>query len=1491
MLRRLGIRGKVLAALSVPVLVLFLLAGLISMQSVDEARTARTVTSMLGVLQSSRVVVTALEAEQLAGVPYSNKDGSLDVRSAVETTRATTDEAITGLNRTIAEIDFDTLDPAVFGVVRAATGLLDTVGDVRGRVDSQNVPTASIVENYGRLIESTAEFPANVADQLDDRRLAAIVSAHATVTVTGAAYAKEQVRGAAILSGDREPSEVLKFANEFPTTDLTHDHAAEAVRVLALGEGIAVPPLGASWDGSQAYSGYRALVATGQAQNFGFVTAENWSQKAAEEIAGFDEVQSKLRQAANTRATQVASAALRTSIITILATVLAVVVSIAVALTIARQIINPLRRLTEAAAMVRDELPRLVDQVAIPGQGPDLRLTRIPVTSRDEIGQLAAAFNEVNTTTISVAQEQAALRGAIAEMFVNVARRDQILLNRQLSFIDALERSEEDPKTLADLFRLDHLATRMRRNAESLLVLAGIETGRRLRDTLALSDVIRTASSEIEHYERVQLDLPVDPMMLGHTALPAAHMMAELLENATVFSDPGTPVQVSTGVDETNVIITILDQGLGMTPHEFAEANSKIRATSASDVLGSTRLGMFVVGRIASRLGASVELSLGPDGTGTLATIYMPKVLFVDTASLPITAPSRHPAALESFVLPDEAAEVVHDTAFAPMPEHVQDVAAGALGSAENPVEAVDLGALTDGTTGLGLPKRRAPHGDDAAHSPAAPVGSLRDADDAAAAPSIPLAPRPEALAGASVASAEVWSPPVIQNAAPLTARRPADLPDAPSGLPTRGATSGLPAREPSTATGGLPARSPGGPGLPTRLPAASAFPTRQADAPVSSGDVVNPEGRSAMFGSFRSRRAELAAAAIHVDSGDGKTEGLIDPSGPDGADRLAASASSFFGRTPASTPPVDETPTFVIPALVEDDEEYLGAATSAAHVAEAAPVAQVVPERVAAPEPAPVAPPRRRARHALPGPEDLEPAARTGAVPIVPVTWEGQPQAPAAEVVPPVTWEGQPQAPAAWSEEPAAPVTWEGQPQEPAAWTDPASAGEWQQDVPLSPPVWETPESQGWAAPETEPQAAVWQAPQVNEWADGEQSVPAPWPPPSLPAAEPVGLDQLPPDPFAGQVLPTVGHPETQLAQDFSELVHGDAPERPAKKGWRAMFGRKRGDVEVPPAQAPQVSESAPADLGYVDGLPSVAPVRQSAWGSTDLGAHTFEPPVPQESEVPAAQEPAFQAPVFEPPTFEPPTFEPLASGPDEFGGAPAVPSFPAPSAQAPSGAPVLDWQAPVAASSSEWQAPAAAALADEAAASTWAPTPAWSVRDAPAAPPLGAPRGSGAAAPQATFTPQPAFQPQTTFTPSGAFDDEVTNMLAQRADLAQQALAELSQLSSYRPKAASGAAPSTLVRRTPGNIPAAPAIELPASGQRTERDANQVRSLLSSFQSGTSRGRKATDGPEPETGPTGPQDPGGELLAGHEDGPDGGHGEPVTTPDTDLNQRSTSW
>ncbi|WP_448630580.1 sensor histidine kinase [Cellulomonas soli] len=183
----------------------------------------------------------------------------------------------------------------------------------------------------------------------------------------------------------------------------------------------------------------------------------------------------------------------------------------------------------------------------------------------------------------------------------------------------------------------------MRRNAESLLVLAGIDSGRRLRDAMPLSDVIRTASSEIEQYDRVELDLQVDPHMLGFNALGAAHLLAELLENATIFSEPETPVVVTTGIVGDKVVVRILDHGLGMTDSEIEAANYKIASTSASDALGAQRLGLFVVGRIAGRLGAQVELRKSSRGTGTETFVRFPSTLFSLTEA-PSTAPVRRRA-------------------------------------------------------------------------------------------------------------------------------------------------------------------------------------------------------------------------------------------------------------------------------------------------------------------------------------------------------------------------------------------------------------------------------------------------------------------------------------------------------------------------------------------------------------------------------------------------------------------------------------------------------------------------------------------------------------------------------------------------------------------------------------------------------------------------------------------------------------------------------
>jgi signal transduction histidine kinase len=1478
MLRRLGIRGKVLAALSVPVLVLFLMAGALSWSSIRDAQTARTVTTLLTALEQSRQLADALaperreavglaQAQDLLGtaVSFAEQAAALHAnRGTYEASQPAVDEAAAAMFTVLNGMDLTTLDPRVEAEVGLVREALTELESIRERVAADDPPPMiRVLDDYDGVADDILAFPQRVGDALDDRQVAAILTAHALVTSTADHYAREQALGSELLLlGEPDDDLMTQVATLLPSTDLEFEDAKSSVAALDLGEGVFVPPLGASFNNFQDFKSFRVLVATGDVQNLRFTREADWTSYAQEEIDALDPVQSELRIAEARRADSTASASMRSAIATIGISLAAVVLSIITALAIARQIVRPLRRLTEAAGLVRDELPHLVEQVAIPGQGPDLRLTRIPVESRDEIGRLATAFNEVNATTIEVAQEQAALRASIAEMFVNVARRDQVLLNRQLSFIDALERSEEDPKTLADLFRLDHLATRMRRNAESLLILAGIDTGRRLREALPTSDVIRTASSEIEHYERIQLDLPVDPMMLGHTALPAAHMLAEVLENATVFSDPGTPVHVSTGIDESSVIVTIHDQGLGMAPEDLVEANARIHTTSASDVLGAQRLGLYVVGRIAARLGTTVELTRGPDDKGTLVTVRMPLVLFVDPQSIPLTPPTQH-GRVETFVDLEEAAAVVHDTTYAPAPADVQDVAAGAYGSAENPAEAVDIEALIEGETEVGLPKRRS-------HGAEAPTWDMSGGDSASA-PAIPLAPTPESLAEASLsdAGAEVWQPPIIEASAPLSPRRRAEAIRAEGQAPAFSSGGTLPSRTPAPTDSSLPARGSltgGQPPVPQSgvgQPTASGLPSRQRSvpaAPTASGAVdtasatgpKDVEGRTAMFQGFRSRRAELAAAAV-TETGD-TPEG----EGPtDAVERLAVAATgaaAFFRRPEVG--PESETETedavalenadqelFVIPSLVDDEDEFGDAAF--------------------APE-APEVTLEQLAHSAQPEPTAAAVQAQQG-VPWQPVVAD-QP----ADEWPPVA----------------------------EAWAGTAEAGapSWPPQVAAAEPA-----AESFGAP-----VAGMPAPtgDVSPWVGPETSAPA-WSPdvPAAPAAYAAAPAQPPtyepsPQPAAatpqGVQLPPPYEPfPYQSTIDFAELVQGPTRrsmrETPKVRRWfrrppKSDAYEQAADAQAPvraPAPAPAPAPLAPpvfarpTQAPLAPPVPTVeSPVRQSAWGAPIPGSHSVD--------VPSAR------PVAPVPPAAPmqPVAPVSAMQPGDPVEGPWVPQLgwvgddaPKPVVQS-AGRSISQPQQPQEA----WPQPAKRTpvppVAEPVASAPVAPAP---VAPAPVAP---APVMRPAQLP--TRASAPANYAQTTFTPQAmfGFDDEMTNMLAQRADIAQQALAELNQLSMYRPQAvSSAAAPSTLTRRTPGNIPAAPAIVTSAT-PRPARDANQVRSLLSSFQSGSSRGRQLAGGGSDAAS----NNAGGNGLAGSEEGPDS-HGEPVTTPDTDLTPRDTTW
>jgi signal transduction histidine kinase len=449
---------------------------------------------------------------------------------------------------------------------------------LRGDVRAGTVLPGTVDTLYTGIVDGVLAMTRGVADSSANRQLATYLTAYAAMNeLFEAVSLEENYVTRKIRDGGWFFGEPARFQRLYFGTGNALENAKLAVNPLPNVDD--VPSFGASFDVAET-NGFQVirdrLVVDSTDEGLLDQRNADWEVQVAEELA----VMEPLRAELLTQVKQEASDLVRNSLVQLLATIAIAaavfVVSLVVTLSMARRIINPLRRLTTTATAVRQELPRLVERVALPGQSVDVSEVQIPVESQDEVGRLAEAFNSVNAATLSIAAEQAALRGSISEMFVNVARRDQVLLNRQLSSIDEMERTEDNQTTLTKLFALDHLATRMRRNSESLLVLAGIDTGRRLRRSMPLSDVIRTASSEIELYERVQLELDADPSMLGHSALTAAHMFAELLENATVFSDPGTPVVVRTMSQGDDICVEVVDYGIGMTPEELGEANARV---------------------------------------------------------------------------------------------------------------------------------------------------------------------------------------------------------------------------------------------------------------------------------------------------------------------------------------------------------------------------------------------------------------------------------------------------------------------------------------------------------------------------------------------------------------------------------------------------------------------------------------------------------------------------------------------------------------------------------------------------------------------------------------------------------------------------------------------------------------------------------------------------------------------------------------------------
>ncbi|ROO59271.1 signal transduction histidine kinase [Micromonospora sp. Llam0] len=345
---------------------------------------------------------------------------------------------------------------------------------------------------------------------------------------------------------------------------------------------------------------------------------------------------------------------------------LAVVASIIMSITTARAIVAQLERLRDAAHRLAEErLPGVVDRLGR-GEEVDVAAEAPPLEfGNDEIGQVGRAFNRVQETAVRTAVEQAELRRSVRDVFLSLARRTQALVHRQLTLLDSMERREEDADKLEELFRVDHLATRMRRNAENLIVLSGSTPGRTWRRDVPMVDVVRGAIAEVEDYTRVTV-APIGQVSLaGRAVADVIHLLAELIENALSFSPPHTTVQVKGQFVANGYVVEIEDRGLGMSDDERAAANERITEHPEFRLSSTVRLGLYVVSRLTERTGIRVHLKESPYG-GSTAVVLIPRELVVpgDEATDPdLRSSGRLPAAVPAALAASDAAETLPLTA------------------------------------------------------------------------------------------------------------------------------------------------------------------------------------------------------------------------------------------------------------------------------------------------------------------------------------------------------------------------------------------------------------------------------------------------------------------------------------------------------------------------------------------------------------------------------------------------------------------------------------------------------------------------------------------------------------------------------------------------------------------------------------------------------------------------------------------------------------
>ena len=625
------VRWRILALIVVPTLAAVILGGL---------RISSGATSALADKRTQQVALLNADVVRLAQNMEDERDltagyiaagqpnGNAPLHIQLTNQQSATDESaqqVTGLASSIGNTYSSAIRQALNGVLARISDL----PQLRAAAETSKIPTEPMIQDYTNSIDTLLTFTSLSGGGTSDTQLANDV-----LVLTALARAEDQASAqratlfGALLAKQFPPQGLSDLQNEQAqqTADEADFNSAASLSQQQLFQNtVSGTPV------DQAAAEELLAISTSQ-NNVASIgstapnAADTWYKNMTSTLGKMRSVENTLMNNINTRSNTLETSATRSAVIISIITLVLLILVLLVTTLVARSMIRPLRRLREDALDIAGtRLPDMVRRLSeTEGSDESVEIEPIGVSSTDEIGEVARAFDQVHREAVRLAADEALLRGNLNAMFVNLSRRSQSLIERQISLIDSLEQGEQDSNRLSSLFRLDHLATRMRRNSENLLVLAGHEASRRWSQPVPLVDVLRAAISEIEQYERVVLNVQPGITVVGQAVNDVVHLVAELVENATTFSPEDSQVYVSGQPLTTGgVLLDVTDGGVGVSDQEMGHANWRLDNPPVVDVGVSRRMGLFVVGRLAARHGVRVRLRHASSG-GLTALVWLP---------------------------------------------------------------------------------------------------------------------------------------------------------------------------------------------------------------------------------------------------------------------------------------------------------------------------------------------------------------------------------------------------------------------------------------------------------------------------------------------------------------------------------------------------------------------------------------------------------------------------------------------------------------------------------------------------------------------------------------------------------------------------------------------------------------------------------------------------------------------------------------------------